>query len=77
MRRAQAESSACIVCCGCVLQILVGAILVMTAMMCGVKAYVDAHVLPYVEAGQKKKDKKKNKKKEEPKEKQDTWQVLR
>uniref|UniRef100_A0A383WNC7 ADP,ATP carrier protein n=1 Tax=Tetradesmus obliquus TaxID=3088 RepID=A0A383WNC7_TETOB len=59
------------------LQILVGAILVMTAMMCGVKAYVDAHVLPYVEAGHKKKDKKKDKKKEEPKEKQDTWQVLR
>jgi hypothetical protein len=61
------------------LQILVGAILVMTVMMCGVKAYVDAHVLPHVEAGHKKKEKKKKtaEKKEEPQEKQDTWQVLR
>jgi hypothetical protein len=60
------------------LQILVGAILVMTVMMCGVKAYVDAHVLPHVEARHKKeKKKKKADKKEEPQEKQDTWQVLR
>jgi hypothetical protein len=58
------------------LQILVGAILVTTVMMCGVKAYVDANVLPFVEAGQQKKDKKKTKA-EKKDEKQDTWQVLR
>lgn len=61
-------------CCRCA-QILTGAIVVMTAGMCAVKAWVDSSILPHISKPAGKKPKKGGDQ-SKPKKKQSSWELL-